>query len=171
MSLLTLETQTPFYSTMDTYYEGTAMPSVFSARDPTFHKNLKVPVAQLFSMTNMKNYEQYADECTEIFYNAMRDLEGTAVDLAVWLQWYAFDVIACITFQRRFGFLEQRADVGSMMAGIDFVLHYVKIVGQYPGLHPWLVANRTFMKIVTTMFPNLPDPMSSFLQAGGHPDR
>ena len=97
--------KTKFYSTMTPFVDGEVMELMFTTRDPVFHKAFKQPVAQLFSMTNMKNYETYADECTEIFIKAMRDLEGQAIDLSVWLQWYAFDVIASITFQRRFGFL------------------------------------------------------------------
>jgi hypothetical protein len=57
------------------------------------------------------------DECEQLFIDAMRDLsmDGQTVDLAVWLQWYTFDVIAGLTFQRRFGFLEQRKDVGDVI--------------------------------------------------------
>jgi cytochrome P450 len=76
--------------------------SLFTARDPAYHSALKKPVAQLFSMTNMKNYEAHADERTAIFLNSMKDLQGKPVDLATRLQWYAFDVIGNITFQSRF---------------------------------------------------------------------
>lgn len=38
-------------------YNDEKMDSLFSTRDPVYHKALKVPVAQLFSMTNMKNFE------------------------------------------------------------------------------------------------------------------
>lgn len=148
---------------MDVFYKEKAMPSMFSARDPSYHRNLKIPVAQLFSMTNMKNYESYADDCTRIFIEAMRDLEGKPVDAAVWLQWYAFDVIASITFQRRFGFMEQRQDLDSMIGGIDTALQYIKIIGQYPKLHAWLLGNRPLMKVLKTLIPNLPDPLGSFL--------
>ena len=37
------------------------MDSMFTTRDPLYHKHLKTPVAQLFSMTNMRNYETYVD--------------------------------------------------------------------------------------------------------------
>lgn len=96
-------------------YNGDLMDSMFTARDPSVHKALKTSVASLFAMTNMRNYELYVDECTQIFIDAMTDLEGQTVDLAVWLQWYTFDVIAMITFQRRFEFLERIKDVNNMI--------------------------------------------------------
>jgi Cytochrome P450 len=151
---------------MTAIYKGEKMESMFSTRDPVYHKALKVPVAQLFSMTNMKNFEPYADECTNIFIQAMRDLEGQPIDLAAWLQWYAFDVIAYITFQRRFGFLEERRDVGGMISALDIALNYVKIIGQYPEWHPWLMGNRFMMAFIKKTLPSLPDPLASFVEVG-----
>lgn len=152
-----------FYSTLTPFYEGRVMDSMFTERDPVAHKALKTPVAQLFSMTNMRNYEPYADECTSIFEAAMRDLQGQTIDLAVWLQWYAFDVIACITFQRRFGFLEQRKDVDSMIGDLDIGLGYIGLVSQFPSLHPWLMGNRRLLDFLHKIIPNLPDPLARFM--------
>jgi hypothetical protein len=149
---------------MSPFYQGKTIPSVFTERDPEVHRNLKRPVAQLFSMTNMRNYEPYADQCTGIFMDAMRNLEGQRIDLGVWVQWYAFDVIACMTFQRRFGFLENRRDIDNMIGNLDGGLHYVKIIGQYPELHPYLLGNGTFMRTLKWLFPQLPDPLHSFLK-------
>jgi hypothetical protein len=66
----------------------------------------------------------------------MRDLsmDGQTVDLAVWLQWYAFDVIAGLTFQRRFGFLEQRKDVGDVIQQLDHGLDSLRGSGSIPSL-------------------------------------
>jgi hypothetical protein len=116
-------------------YKNAPMVGMFNARDPAVHKSLKTPVASLFAMSNMRNYEPYVDECTQIFYDAMKDLEGQKVDLAVWLQWYAFDVVAGLTFQRRFGFLEKRKDVNNMIGEIDASLDKLRVLGQYPMLY------------------------------------
>ena len=159
-------TKTPFYSTMDVYYQGAAMPSMFSTTDPVFHKNFKVPVSQLFSMTNMKKFEPYADECTDIFMKAMRDLEGQAVDLGAWVQWYAFDVVASLTFQRRFGFMEERRDIHSMIDRLDKGLRYIGLVTQYPQAHAWLMGNRPLMGVLKKLIPNLPDPLGFLIQVG-----
>lgn len=140
------------------------MPSLFSTRDPEYHKALKRPVAQLFSMTNMKNYETYINECTKIFMDTMHELQGQPVDLGSWLQYYAFDVIASITFQRRFGFMEQRTDIGHMIGGLHFALRYGKIVGQFPGFHPWLVGNKRLLNAIEALGVTLPDPLAQFVK-------
>ena len=143
-------------------YQGKVMDSMFTTRDPTNHKFLKSSVSQIFSMTNMKNFEIYADECTRIFTDAMLDLEGEPLDFSKWLQWYAFDVIGSITFQRRFGFLEQRTDVDGMIGKIDIGLQYVKVLGQFPFLLPLLQTasmNRSIQKLNV-----IPDTMDKFLK-------
>lgn len=151
-------------------YKGEKRESMFSTRDPAYHKAIKTPVASLFSMTNMKNFEPYADDCTKIFLSAMQDLEGQAIDLGVWLQWYAFDVIAYISFQRRFGFLEERRDVGGNIDALNKGLDYVKVIGQFPGLHPWLLGNKRLVGLLKKMV-TVPDPLESFLDVSqGIPD-
>jgi cytochrome P450 len=151
--------KTAFYSSMQPVYRGQTIDSMFTARDPAIHKALKTPVAQTFSMSFMRNYEGYVDECTDIFVSAMNDLEGQAVDLAIWLQWYAFDVIASVTFQRRFGFLEGRQDVNSMISRLDVVLNMVKLLGVYPELDtPLKAAMRTLVPDSWHL-----DPLQDFL--------
>ncbi|KAF5636266.1 pisatin demethylase cytochrome P450 [Fusarium tjaetaba] len=134
---------------------------MFTERNPSIHKALKGSVAQIFSMTNMRNFEVYADECSAIFLDAMRDLEGQRLDLAHWLQWYAFDVIGSITFQRRFGFLERRYDVDEMISKINDGLELVKIIGQ----SEWLVALFDRLYANSWIRENYwPDTMDKFLK-------
>lgn len=95
---------------------------MFTAVSPALHKALRSPTAQVYSMTNLRNYENHANECTEIFIALMKDLEGQKVDLTQHFQWYAFDVVAMITFQRRLGFLETRDDVFGMIDFADVCL-------------------------------------------------
>jgi len=68
-------------------------------------------------MTNLRHYEKHANECTEIFIRLMKEKEGQTVDVTDHFLWYAFDVIASVTFQRRLGFMETQNDVWGM---IDF---------------------------------------------------
>lgn len=62
-------------------------------------------------MSSLVNYEQFVDNCADIF--AMRLTEFAAkdevLDLRHWLQCYAFDVIGEITYGERFG--ESRLDL------------------------------------------------------------
>ena len=141
------------------------MPSMFSIRDPIGHPALRRPVAQKYSMSSIKSMEPFADECSNIFIQTMKDLEGQVVDMGVWLQWYAFDAIGAITFQRRFGFMEKRQDILDMISGIDTGLQYAGIIGQIPALHPWLMGSRRVMRfLVAQPFVNVPDPLRTIVK-------
>lgn len=158
-------TKTQFYTTMTPYYKGTPLDSLFTARDVSYHRNLKSQVAQLFSMSNLRNYEPHVDECNTIFTSALEEAarKNEVMDLAVWLQWYAFDVIGNITFQRRFGFMERREDVDEMIEGINVGLGYVKLVGQFPEIHPWIIGSRV-MKFILGKLVHLKDTMAKFMK-------
>lgn len=116
-------------------------------------------------MTSMKTLEPFADECSDVFMEAMMSLEGQNVDLSTWLQWYAFDVIAAITFHRRFGFMEHRQDVGNMIDDISKALVVAATVGQVPEIHPWLMGSRWLPKLLAWQpFFRIPDPLRTIVQ-------
>lgn len=152
---------------MSPIYRGEVMASIFTARDPVLHRQLKSPVSNLYSMTNMRKYEQYADECTGIFMDVMRELEGQKVDLSNWVQYYAFDVIASISFKRRFGFMEQRHDVDEMIEMVDSGLPYVKIIGQFPLIHHWVFGNVKISRILNRLL-GIPDVLRRFVEVWFH---
>lgn len=152
--------QTDFYKTMSPSYNGKIIESMFTVRSNEQHKAIKSPVASLFSMSSMRGFEPYVDECTDIFASTMRELEGQPLELAEWLQWYAFDVIASVTFQRRFGFMEERKDINGMIAGIEEGLGAVKILGQFPELDG--VAKLIFRFLLRLL--NRKDPLVGFLE-------
>ncbi|KAJ5363950.1 cytochrome P450 [Penicillium cataractarum] len=154
-----------FYDTFSPFFEDKVMPSMFTIRDPAGHQALRRPVAQKFSMSSIKSLELFADECTKIFVDAMKDLEGQQVDLGAWLQWYAFDVIGAITFQRRFGFMEKREDIQDMIAGLESGLKYAGIVSQVPSLHGWLMGNLSVSKLLAAQpFFKVADPLRTMVQ-------
>ena len=115
-------------------------------------------------MTNLRSFEAHVNEGTQIFVDAMCDLDDKVIDLSEWLQWYAFDVIASITFQRRFGFMEQRRDIDNMIRDLDLGGGYVKVVTQFPELHPWLVGNKCLMGLLERLFGELPDALARFMK-------
>lgn len=150
---------------MSPVYKDKTMDSLFTVRDHAHHKALKRPVAGKFSMTSILTMEPLVDKCSLIFVESMRDLEGEIVDLGEWLQWYAFDVIGMITFNRRFGFMEKRKDILDMISSIEYVLTYAGIVGQVPNLHPWLAGNKFMMKNLGRIpFLRVPDPLRTIVQ-------
>lgn len=100
----------------------------------------------------------------------MRDLEGQCVDLGVWLQWYAFDVIGAITFQRRFGFMESRKDVDGMINALDQGLFYGSVVSQVPALHNWLLGNRWVAKFMAVQpFVRVSNPLRTIVRVSNVP--
>lgn len=150
---------------MTPVYQNKTMESLFTTRDPAHHKALKKPVAGKFSMTSIRSLEPLVDDCSSIFSESMRNLEGQTVDLGTWLQWYAFDVIGAITFNRRFGFMEEQKDILSMISSLESGLKYAGIVGQIPSLHPWLVGNQFMMKNVERIpFVKIPAPLRDMVQ-------
>lgn len=145
-------------------YQGTLLPSMFSTQDPAYHKALKQPVASKFSMTSIRSFEPYADQCADIFIEEMRKRVGQAVNLSDWCQYYAFDVIGAITFQYRFGFMEQGRDVDNMMGSIWMALTYAGIIGQMPELHPWLVGNQLLVEFVSRLGLMPDNPMAKIMK-------
>lgn len=73
------------------------------------------------------------------------------VDLGLWLQYYAFDVVGEITFASKLGFLERGQDVDGMMHSIEGMLSYAAIVGQVPGLHQLLLGNPLLTLLMPAM--------------------
>jgi cytochrome P450 len=138
---------------------------MFSVRDPSHHQALRRPVAQKFSMSSIKAMEVFADDCSDIFISCMKQLEGQDVDLGEWLQWYAFDVISAITFQRRFGFMEQRKDVESMISDISSSLEAAAMIAQVPAIYPWTIGNNYVAKLLAWQpFIRVPDPMRTVVK-------
>ncbi|KAF9890027.1 hypothetical protein FE257_006707 [Aspergillus nanangensis] len=151
--------QGDFYKPFGARYEGTPWDTMFSTRDPFYHRSLKVPVSQKFSMTSIRQFEPMADECAEMFLAAMQELEGQTIDFGSWLQWYAFDVIAAMTFQARFGFMEKRTDVHGMIGAIEKATVYGTVISQVPALHAWLLENDAVLWLVKKLAPNTPNPL------------
>ncbi|KIX09126.1 uncharacterized protein Z518_00204 [Rhinocladiella mackenziei CBS 650.93] len=132
---------------------------MFTAVDPGLHKVLRNPTAQVYSMTNVRSYEQHIDDCTKIFLDILKQVEGQALDFTDYFHWYAFDVVASITYHRRLGFLDARGDVHGMIKGQEALLPYLAIIGQLPYLHPYLFGNRHMIALMQRLFPSLPDPL------------
>lgn len=122
------------------------------------HRMLRSATTQVYSLTNLRNYEPHVDECTELFLGILRKYEGRPVDVCDYIHWYAFDVIAAITFQKRLGFLDNEGDVRGMVATRSFSAKYFAFAGQLPWVHPYLLGNRRMMAFLGKFYPDMPDP-------------
>ncbi|KAK5136834.1 hypothetical protein LTR08_001756 [Meristemomyces frigidus] len=130
-----------FYKMFDIKSPTGWVPTSFSVRDEDRHKALKRPVANAYSMSSLKELEPMNDDCSAIFSQKLKALEGQDIDLGKWVHWYAFDVISSITFSNRLGFMEQETDVNGIIAAIEGRLVYNSIIGQAPYLHKYLFGN------------------------------
>ncbi|KFA68968.1 hypothetical protein S40285_07008 [Stachybotrys chlorohalonatus IBT 40285] len=113
------------------------LPAIFNTQDENLHKQLKSPIASLYSLTNVVNFEKSIDEVMDILFEQLdkRFVSSRAVfDLADWLQYFAFEVMGTMTFSSRYGFLESGQDINGML---DAIWNFMLTVGPMTQ-SPWL---------------------------------
>jgi hypothetical protein len=72
-------------------------------------------------MTNVISLESTVDQVLEILFQQLdaRFAEtGHVCDLGSWLQFFAFDMMATLTFSKRYGFLEEGRDVNGILNAV-----------------------------------------------------
>lgn len=131
--------------------------NLFIEKSAAIHSVLRRKVASMYSMSSLMSYEPFVVNCISLFQDRLREkvASGEQIDLAVWLQYYAFDVIGEITvsiaychtrvgtpetnlsqYGKRFGFLAQGADIDGMMASVDQGLAFFTYLGLFLWLQP-----------------------------------
>jgi len=101
--------------------KGGALPAVFNTRDEKLHKQIKNPIAPLFSLSNVITYEPFVNKVLTVMITQLDKRyadTGETFDFGLWLQFFAFDVMGTLTFSKRYGFLETGKDVDGMLATI-----------------------------------------------------
>ena len=125
-------------------YHKTPIANLFSTRSEEDHARFKRQVSSAYSMTSLLTLERYVDSCSELFFARLDELfvnPRQSCDLGKWLQLYAMDVVAEVTFGQRFGCLAEGGDVSGMMDLIRVFLIYASVIGQVPYLHKILLGN------------------------------
>ena len=87
-------------------------------------------------MEALKDLEQYMDRAVAQFCKKMRDHLGQKIDMGLFAQLFAFDVIGEVTFSKRFGFMDTGSDNG-FFAGFDNTVRSGAWLGQIPALY-WI---------------------------------
>ncbi|KAK7531523.1 putative cytochrome P450 oxidoreductase [Phyllosticta citribraziliensis] len=146
-------TKTAFYPIQSIIYQRQFQVNLFSVRDEDYHRHMKRAVANAYSMTALLDKEDAVDDCIRLF---MEKLTGFAeknqpVDLGMWLQLFAFDVVGELSFSTRLGFLEKGQDVDGMMETIRGLLAYSAQVGQLPEWHHALLGNPLLRILLPSM--------------------
>lgn len=114
--------------------------TLFPDRDMKRHAETRKRFQAMYSMSSLVNYEGYVDDCAEIFGKRLSEFaaRGETIDMAHWLQCYAFDVIGDITYSQRFGFLDAGEDIAGLLKALHGVLRYGALVGIYAQWHPFI---------------------------------
>lgn len=137
------------------WYQGFKAPgpkvpfTLFADQDIRRHAENRKIFQNVYSMSSMVSYEPFVDRCADLLAARLREIaDGVGgggrergageLDMAHWFQAYAFDVVACVTFGSRFGFLDRGEDVFSMMAQLHSVVRYSALAGLFPRVHAWL---------------------------------
>ncbi|KAI9751283.1 MAG: hypothetical protein M4579_006136 [Chaenotheca gracillima] len=114
-------------------WQGRRNFDLFGERDEKIHGAQRRLVSQAYSMSSLKDLEVYVDHAVSFFIEKMNETSGKSIDLAVWLQLFAFDVIGEVTFSKRFGFMDA-GDDGGIFERIENTLRSGAWVGQVPWL-------------------------------------
>ncbi|KIW12757.1 hypothetical protein PV08_07943 [Exophiala spinifera] len=111
---------------------------LFPDRDMKRHAETRRRFQAMYSMSSLVSYEGYVDECAVIFRQKLNQFAetGETIDMAHWLQCYAFDVVGNITYSTRFGFMDEGKDVAGLMKALHDMLKYGTLVGVYASWHP-----------------------------------
>lgn len=101
---------------------------IFTTQNEAIHRQLKRPIANIYSMTYHLSFEPYVDTALKAFTEqiderfASKAPQDSATkgkqnicDLSQWLQMLAFDVMGELTFSHRFGFIESGSDIDGAM--------------------------------------------------------
>ncbi|KAK3680865.1 cytochrome P450 [Podospora appendiculata] len=127
-----------FYKTLQPMIGGRRIPGLFHTQDNEVHRALKKPIAGIYSMTNLVEFEPRVDSTIRFLLQRLDETQqgdpSGSVDLGTWLQWFAFDVMGEITFSKRLGFLDEGRDIEGIMGSIWDGLVKVSYLGQMPWL-------------------------------------
>lgn len=146
-------TKTGFYPIQSISWKKNPEMNLFSTRDPEYHRIEKRKVGNAYALPRLLESEEAIDSCINLFMSRLDEFasQSKAVDLGAWLQYFAFDVVGEFTFASKLGFLEQGQDVDGMMKAIEGMLSYASLCGQVPELHPLLLGNPLFAKLMPAM--------------------
>lgn len=119
--------QADFYVPLRPYSRtGGALPAVFTSLDEDMHSSLKRPIAQIFSLSSVVTFEGLVEDVLQVLHAQLDDRfkdNRETFNLGEWLQYFAFDVMGTLSFNKRYGFLEQGEDVGNKL---DAVWQFMK---------------------------------------------
>ncbi|KAF2656504.1 cytochrome P450 [Lophiostoma macrostomum CBS 122681] len=124
-------------------FQGTRKHDIFAGRDVKVHAQQRKMVARAYAMETLKELEVYVDKMLNVFKRKMDENAGQSVDMARWMQLFAFDTIGEITWSTNFGFMEASKDDGTFST-----IRAVGSSGSWLGVVPWLYKTHQFLQPV-----------------------
>ncbi|KAF2176817.1 cytochrome P450 [Zopfia rhizophila CBS 207.26] len=147
-----------FYRVFDPVYRGRSLDTLFTTRDPVHHKQLRSSVAGRFSSSGIRHFEPAVTKAIDDFVTAMLPRLGRVIEVEHWLDCLTFDIATATTFGQPWGALKSPETSRAMFNGLRLGFRYGAIVGQIPGLHPWLLGSPVFLHTLNTL--GISDPVS-----------
>jgi hypothetical protein len=106
--------------------------------DPTHdgHAANKRMVSSSYSLNAVTELDLFVQRPTDRLLQRMGEFadNGKPMNLSLWLQWYAFDVIGEVSFSKQFGFLDQGKDVDNTLKNIEDSLWSGIVMAELPEL-------------------------------------
>ncbi|PVH97042.1 cytochrome P450 [Periconia macrospinosa] len=115
-------------------WQGRRAFDLFGERNESIHSAQRRLVSAIYSLESLLDLEPYIDDALSFMMSRLVDMEGRVINMNLWAQLFAFDVIGEVTFSKRFGFMDSGQDDGSF-AQIDSALHSASWVGQVPWIY------------------------------------
>lgn len=94
--------------------KGITIPDVFATRDENLHRQMRRPVANLYSTTKLMTFEPVITSTMQYFFLRLDEMfasKAVELDLFNWIQYFMFDVLGQVTFSSSLGCLEKGGDV------------------------------------------------------------
>ncbi|KAF4462515.1 Pisatin demethylase [Fusarium albosuccineum] len=115
--------------------------NIFPIQDNERHKERRRRISPLYTMSSMVSYEPAVDGMTNVCIRKLYQFaeEGRLIDIPHWMQYYAFDVIGEITFNKSFNMMENEGDTSGMIPGIREANDFLAFLGVVPNLVPWVL--------------------------------
>ncbi|KAH7371279.1 cytochrome P450 [Pyrenochaeta sp. MPI-SDFR-AT-0127] len=101
-------------------------PDLFTNLDEKQHAQRRRIVNNVYSMSNIIQMEKRIDDCVEVIVQKFTECaaKGSAIDMAAWAKWYAFDIIGELFFSSMFGFMKGAHDHEGYIEALNLLLPF-----------------------------------------------
>ncbi|PVH83865.1 cytochrome P450 [Cadophora sp. DSE1049] len=137
--------------------------NVFAVQDKKMHSYLRKRVSSIYSMSSILKYEPYVQVCLSLLMKQLMKHArvGDTIDMAMWTNAFAYDVVGELAYGEEFGHLRTESDVGKVRQTLCEAFFLIANLGHTPG-QMGLLDNKLTAKITHLL--RIDDPSSRFKQ-------